>query len=243
MADGRRVVRASGPYAFRMDMNAERLERTRAYVCDVFARGDEQQETLMERAIAAGIPAIAVSPDTGRMLQMLASMTNGGRGARLALELGTLAGYSALWITRGLAPDGRLVTVEPEARHADFAQREFERSGLADRIQIRRTTGLEALEALLKERGLATIDLVFVDALKGEYPDYFRAARRLIAPGGVIAFDNALGTGDWWIDAPAGSNASRDAVDRLNRMIAADEAFVSVCVMNGSGLTVAWRRV
>ncbi len=226
-----------------MEMNADRWERTRGYVCDVFARGDEQQMTLMERAVATGIPAIAVSPDTGRMLQMLASMTNGGRGARAALELGTLAGYSAIWIARGLAPEGRLITVEPEGRHADFAQREFDRAGLSERIEIRRAKGLEVLEGLLKESGPASFDLIFVDAIKSEYPDYFGLARRLIAPGGVVAFDNALGTNDWWIDAHPGTNANRDSVDRLNRMIAADEAFVSTCVMNGSGLTVAWRRV
>lgn len=196
----------------------------------------------MDRAVAAGLPAIGVSSDTGRTLQMLASMTNAGRGARAALELGTLGGYSALWIAGGLAPGGRLITVEPAAAHAGFAEREFERAGMQDRIEIRRTDGLSALAALLKERGGSSFDFVFVDAVKTEYPEYFRLARPLLAPGSVIAFDNALGSSEWWIDQAPGAHAGRDAVDRLNRTIAADAGFVSTCLMNGSGVTVAYRR-
>jgi predicted O-methyltransferase YrrM len=225
-----------------MEMSNERWERTGAYVAAVFACQDEQRRTLMERAVAAGLPAIAVSPDTGRTLQMLASMTNAGRGARAALELGTLAGYSALWIAAGLAPGGKLVTVEPAAKHADFAQREFERAGVQDRIEIRRTDGLSALGALLKDCGESSIDFIFIDAVKTEYPEYFRLARPLLAPGGIIAFDNALGSSEWWIDQDPGVHAGRDAVDRLNRLVAADAGLVSTCLMNGSGVTVAQRR-
>jgi caffeoyl-CoA O-methyltransferase len=173
---------------------------------------------------------------------MLAAMTNAGRGARLAVELGTLAGYSALWIVRGLAPGGRLFTVEPEPAHADFAEREFQHAGVADRIEILRTTGLEAIDAIAHRFGPLSIDFFFVDAVKTEYPEYFRRARDLIAPAGIFAADNALGTNDWWIDSPPGSNPSRDAVDALNRMLAADSAFISTCITNGSGLLVGWRR-
>lgn len=195
----------------------------------------------MDRAVAAGIPAISVSPDTGRMLQLLASMTNAGQGARAALELGTLAGYSTLWIARGLAPGGRLITVEPNPKHADFAQREFDRAGVADRVEIRRSGGLDVLRALTRELGPESLDFIFVDAIKTEYPDYFRLARPLMAPGAVFAADNALGSNSWWMDEPPGSGPERDAVDRFNRMVAEDDGLISTCVLNGSGLTVAWR--
>ncbi len=94
--------------------------------------------------------------------------------------------------------------------------------GWGGRVEVRRTTGIEALATLARERSPESLDFIFIDAVKTEYPEYFRLARPLIAPGGVIAFDNALGSNEWWIDAPAGSNASRDALDRLNRMVAAD---------------------
>ena len=120
------------------EMTPERWQWLGRYARELFGDPDEQLETLMERAVEAGLPSIAVSPDVGRLLQILSASTRGG----LALELGTLGGYSGIWIARGLAPDGRLVTVEYDPRHADFAQGEFETAGLADRVEVRRGAAL-----------------------------------------------------------------------------------------------------
>src|SRR5690349_19743333 len=108
---------------------------------------------------------------------MLAAMTPG----RLALEVGTLGGYSSLWIARGLSASGRLITIEMDDHHADFAQRQFTRCGLADRIDIRRGKALHVLPALPGELKPGSVDVVFLDAEKTEYPQYWRLVRPLIA--------------------------------------------------------------
>ncbi len=220
-------------------MTSQRWTYTNAYLRTVFGGQDEQLRTLMERAVAAGIPDISVAPEVGHAIKLLASMTNGGRGAKLALELGTLAGYSGIWLARGLAPDGRLVTVEPEAKHADFARQEFDRAGVGAKVEIRRALGLEVLAQLAQEQGPECLDVVFIDAVKIEYPEYFRLARPLIARGGLFMVDNTLGSNSWWIDEPAGTNRDRDAVDRMSRMVAGDGEFEATCLANGGGLLVA----
>jgi caffeoyl-CoA O-methyltransferase len=224
-----------------MDMTPERWEWTCGYLRDVFGAEDEQLRTLTARAVAAGLPDIAVSPDVGRFLMILTSMTGGGRGARVAIEVGTLGGYSGIWLARGLAPGGRLVTIEPEARHAGFAEREFAAAGLAPVVQIRREPGLTVLPELAREFGAGGVDVVFMDALKNEYPQYFEAIRPAIAVGGLLIADNVLGSKRFWIDAPPGSNADRDGADALNRMLAADPDFEAVAVPLREGVLVARR--
>jgi len=222
-------------------MTPSRWDATSSYLIDVFGAQDEQLTTLSPRAVAAGLPDIAVSPDVGRLLKLLTGMTGDGRGARLAIELGTLAGYSGIWIARGLAPGGRLITIESVPAHADFAQREFETAGLSGSVEIRRGAALQVLPALAQEVGPGSVDLVFLDALKREYSDYFRLLRPLIAPGGLLVADNVLGSGSWWIDEPAGRNADRDGADRFNHLVAADPDFEAVAVPIREGVLIARR--
>jgi predicted O-methyltransferase YrrM len=224
-----------------MEMTPERWEATGAYLRDVFGAEDDQLRTLMPRAVAAGIPDIAVSADVGRLLMLLVSLTGGGRGAGIAVEVGTLAGYSGIWIARGLAAGGRLVTIESEPRHADFAQREFAAAGLEASIEIRRGRGLECLPVLARELGPGSIDFVFIDAVKREYPEYFRAIRPAIAVGGLLVADNVLGSRTWWIDEAPGRNPDRDAADRLNRLVASDPDFEASAIPMREGLLVARR--
>lgn len=231
-----------------MRMTNERWLYTREYLCEVFGREDEALARVTPRALEAGLPDIAVDGAVGRLLTLLCSTTSGGRGARLAVELGTLAGYSGVWIARGLAPGGRLITVEPEAKHADFAQRTFESCGVGDRVEVRRGFALEEIARFSAEFGPGSIDFAFLDAVKTEYPAYFEGLRALIAPGGLLVADNALG-GSWWIDqvgeraAPSEEHrATREAVDRFNRMVAADSAFETACVPLREGVLIARRR-
>lgn len=221
------------------EMTPERWENTCRYLEDVFHERDPMCATLSERANQAGLPDIAISPDVGRLLTLLASMCGDGGGARLALELGTLAGYSGSCIARGLNPAGRLITVEPEPRHADFARKHFDAMGFGGRVEIRRTTGIEVLPKLLAEFGPESFDFVFFDAIKREYPEYFRLARPLIKRGGLLVADNALGS-SFWIDDPPG-NPERDGADALNRAVAADAGFVSSCVPIRQGVLIARR--
>lgn len=226
------------------EMTPQRWDFTKRYLQSVFGRCDERLATLMPRAVAAGLPDIAVSADVGRLLLMLSGLANGGRGARRALELGTLGGFSAIWIARGLAPEGRLITIEPNAAHAAFARGEFAAAGVAERIELRESSGLTELPRLMGEFGPASFDFIFFDAIKTEYPDYFAAARPLLAPGGLLAADNVLGSMSWWIDEPDGGKfaAERAAVDRLNRTIAADPEFEAVAVPLREGVLIARRR-
>ncbi len=231
-----------------MDMSPERWRATCAYLGEVFGPLgepiDDQLATLRQRAVAAGLPDIAISPDVGRLLMLLASMAGpDGGGARLAAELGTLGGYSALWIARGLAPGGRLITVEPEPKHADFAQGEFERAGMAIRIELRRNLGAETLARLLSEHGPGSFDFVFLDAVKSEYATYAVLASHLLRTGGLLVADNCLGS-RWWItDAPdpdAEAERDRAAMDGFNRWLAGPKSgFLAACIANREGLAVA----
>lgn len=229
-------------------MTPERWARTSAYLREVFGREDAVMASVMTRAVAAGLPDIAVDSAVGRLLTLLCATTNGGRGARLAVELGTLAGYSGVWIARGLAPGGRLITVEPEEKHAQFARGTFEAAGVAGGVEIRRGLALDEIVRFSAEFGPKSIDFAFLDAVKTEYPAYFEGLRGLIAPGGLLVADNALG-GSWWIDqvgeraaASEEHRATREAVDRFNRMVAADGAFETACVPLREGVLIARRR-
>lgn len=225
-----------------MEMTPERWQASSAYSREVFGREDAHLAGLMGRAVAAGLPSIAISADVGRFLHLLARLSAPSPGPSRALELGTLAGYSGIWIARALAPGGRLITVEPEPKHADFAHRAFEEAGVADRIEIRRCPALEALPMLAREFRPASFDFMFFDAIKTEYARYFALADPLLKPGGLLVADNVLGSGDWWIDTPPGVNKSRDAIDRFNRMMAEHDGYDVVAVPMREGVMVARKR-
>lgn len=220
-----------------IEMNPRRWQHTCDYLDDVFGRQDEHLAGLMPRAIEAGIPDIAVSASVGRMLLCLARLVD----AKLIVEVGTLAGYSGIWLARGLAEGGRLLTIEPNELHADFAQKMFEQAGVGDRVEIIRGYGTPELERLAGERA-GRADLIFLDAIKSEYPDYLPHAKKLLRPGGLLVADNMLGGGDWWIDTPKGKNASRDGADTVNRLVAQDPDFEAFCVPLREGVLVARKR-
>ncbi len=219
-----------------MEMNHQRWVATNAYAREVFGVEDEALARLRTKAESAGLPGWAVSSDVGRLLMILARTTEGRR----ALEIGTLGGYSTVWITRGLRPEGVITTIEYDDRHADFAEAMFADLGLADRISLRRGPALDVLPELAGELGPESVDLVFVDADKEAYPDYWRLTSDLVVPGGLLLVDNIFGTGASWIDDL--SDPSSAATDRMNRTAAADDRFETAGVFVRSGLLVARRR-
>jgi predicted O-methyltransferase YrrM len=182
----------------------------------------------MSRAATAGKPPLAVSADVGRLLKILVSMTPG----KLAIELGTLAGYSAIWIARGLAEDGRLITVEYEDAHADFAEKELEEAGVADKVEVVRGAALDVLPSIADRVGEASVDFVFVDARKSEYVDYFHILRPLLKVGGLYVADNVYATSAGWIDQGQGT-------DEFNRLIASDPDFDAVATPMREGVLIA----
>jgi len=139
---------------------------------------------------AAGLPPISVSAPQGKLLQLLALAI----GARNVLEIGTLGGYSAIWLARALPEGGRLVSLELEARHAEVATRNLERAGVSSKVRVRVGPAIETLPALERE-GAGPFDLVFIDADKPSNPQYVEWAVRLARPGALIVLDNVVRAG------------------------------------------------
>ena len=160
------------------------------YVSDLFGFSDDVLDAALRDSEAAGLPPIAVSPSQGKLLHLLALTL----GARRILELGTLGGYSTIWLARALPPDGRLLTLEYEPRHAEVARGNLARAGLDTVTEVRVGPALDSL-AQLSAEGVEPFDLVFIDADKPNYPQYLEWTLRLTRPGGLIIGDNVIRSG------------------------------------------------
>jgi predicted O-methyltransferase YrrM len=176
-------------------------------------------------------PAIQVSAEAGRLLALLVRLA----GARHVLELGTLFGYSGIWIARELPPDGHLDTVEVNPMHADAAEHWFARAGLADRVTVHRGAGLDVLAT-----GCAgPYDVSFIDADKDAYPEYARISLERLRPGGLVIADNAIRRGQI---VQAGVDAGMDGIRALHDLLGGDSNLVSTTVPVGDGLAMAVKR-
>ncbi|GHJ91092.1 O-methyltransferase [Streptomyces sp. NE5-10] len=158
-----------------------------AYVTDLLVPADEALTAALADSAAAGLPEIAVAPNQGKFLHLLAR----AQGARRILEIGTLGGYSTIWLARALPADGRLITLEYDPRHAEVARGNLARAGLADRVEVRTGPALDTLP-LLEEEGAGPFDLVFVDADKANNPHYVSWALKLSRPGTLVVVDNVV---------------------------------------------------
>ncbi|MEW2492080.1 O-methyltransferase [Streptomyces nodosus] len=158
-----------------------------AYFTTLLAPDDEVLTEALRDSDAAGLPQIAVSPNQGKLLHLLARI----QGARRVLEIGTLGGYSTIWLARALPEDGRLITLEYSAVHAEVARRNLDRAGLGEITQVRVGPALESLPKLAEEHP-EPFDLVFIDADKVNNPQYVEWALRLTRPGGLIILDNVV---------------------------------------------------
>lgn len=163
-------------------------QRVDDYIADTLLPPDPALDAALAANAAAGLPAIDVAPSHGKLLHILARMT----GARRILEIGTLGGYSTIWLARALPPGGRLVTLEASAAHAAVARENIARAGLAGVVDLRLGRALDTLPGLAGE---APFDMVFIDADKPSNPDYLDWALRLSRPGTVIVCDNVVRSG------------------------------------------------
>ena len=171
-------------------MDPEQWTAVDRYIADRLALSDAALEAALGANAAAGLPAIDVSPSQGKLLHLMAVM----KGARRILEIGTLGGYSTIWLARGLPPGGRLVTLEVEGKHAEVARGNVERAGLSAVFEIRVGAALELL-AQLEEQGAERFDLIFIDADKPSMPAYLGWALKLANPGCLIVADNVVREG------------------------------------------------
>ena len=185
------------------------------YLAGLLVPADAMLDSALQSAAAAGLPEIQVSPLQGKLLHLIARI----RGARRILEIGTLAGYSTIWLARALPADGQLITLEAESKHAGVARANIERAGLSGVVEIRIGRAIEALPRLASE-GTGPFDLVFIDADKPGTPDYFTWALKLTHAGSIIIVDNVVREGA--VAAPAADDASARAMRRVTEMMAAD---------------------
>jgi predicted O-methyltransferase YrrM len=176
---------------------------------------DPALREALTAAEAAGIPQIQVSATQGKLLHLLAVV----RGARRILEVGTLAGYSAIWLARALPADGQLVTLEVSPEHAAVATANIARAGLADLVEVRLGAALDTLAKLEAEQA-GPFDLVFIDADKVNNPNYFEWALKLTRPGSLIIVDNVVRDGQ--VANPDSQDPSIVGTRRLHDLIAAE---------------------
>lgn len=196
-------------------MNQEQWTAVDRYITEMLVPPDAALEAALEASDAAGLPRIAVAPNQGKLLQLLAR----ARGARRILEIGTLGGYSTIWLARALPPGGRLITLEVEPKHAEVARANIARAGLASVVDVRLGAALETLPRLAAERA-GPFDLTFIDADKANIPSYFEWALKLAAPGGLIVVDNVIRDGAVVDDAS--TDPSVKGVRRLNELLRAE---------------------
>jgi len=195
------------------------------YLTDLLVGQDDVLRETLRSSDAAGLPAINVSPPQGKLLHLLARLG----GARRVLEIGTLAGYSTIWLARALPAGGRVITLEMEPKHAEVARANFARAGLESVIELRLGKALDTLPGLTGE---GPFDLFFIDADKASIPRYFEWSLRLSRPGSLIVVDNVVRGGEV-ADATSTDEAVR-GVRRLNEMMAA-EPRVSATVIQTVG--------
>lgn len=182
------------------------------YITATVVRPDPALDAAVEASSAAGLPHIAVAPNQGKLLHLLARL----RQARRILEIGTLGGYSTIWLARALPPDGHLVTLEANETHASVARQNIERAGLSRLVEVRLGAALETLPRLAAE-GAGPFDLVFIDADKPNIPAYFEWALEISAPGALIIVDNVIRDGA--VADETSTDPSVLGVRRLNEML------------------------
>jgi predicted O-methyltransferase YrrM len=162
-----------------------------SYLCDLLVGPDAALDAALEASDAAGLPQIAIAPNVGKLLHLLAR----AKGARRILEIGTLGGYSTIWLARALPPGGRLITLDFDPRHASVARANIVRAGLGDVVEQRPGRAADTLSQLVAS-GEEPFDFIFIDADKEGYTEYLEWSLKLSRPGSMIVADNVVRSGE-----------------------------------------------
>ena len=200
------------------------------YRRELFAPEDDLLKSVMPAATQQGLPNISVSPDSGKMLYMLAKMIK----AKKVLEFGALAGYSGIWLARALPPDGTFITLELEPKHAAVTQSNYEAAGVGDRAEVRVGPARDLMPEAARE---GPFDLVFIDADKDNYPLYLDFALEHVRPGGLIIADNADGHGH--VHGELADGDGRRGIQIYNERVANHPRLVSNIIPVGGWLAVS----
>jgi len=218
-------------------MNIAHWTAVDRYITDLLVRPDHALETALQASADAGLPQINVAPNQGKFLQLLATI----QGAQHILEIGTLGGYSTIWLARALPPGGRLMTLESEPKHAEVARKNIAQAGLANVVELRLGPVLDTLKQLVTGKP-PPFDFIFIDADKPGYPDYFTWALKLSRRGSCIVADNVIREGA--VIDPHHEDARVQGARRFNERVAAEPRVTATAIQTvGSkgydGFTVA----
>jgi predicted O-methyltransferase YrrM len=197
------------------------------YITQLFVQSDPILQETLATSEAAGLPSISVAPNEGKLLMLLAQLC----GARNILEIGTLGGYSTIWLARGMVSGGSLITLEANPKHAEVARLNIARAGFTDRVEVRVGSARDTLPQLATE-GRGPFDLIFIDADKEGYPEYLAWALKLARPGTLIIADNVIRDGK--ILDPADTDPRVQGARRFNQLLA-EEPRVKATVIQTVG--------
>jgi predicted O-methyltransferase YrrM len=194
-----------------------------SYIADLFIAPDFALQAALDSSKAAGLPTINVSPSQGKLLHLLAK----AQGARKILELGTLGGYSTIWLARALPPDGRLISLEIDPKRAQLARANIARAELANSVEILVGRAADSMQKLLAE-GRGPFDLVFIDADKPSYAEYLKWALKLARPGTMIIADNVVRKGA--VADPTSTDENVQGIRKFNQVLAAEKRVTTTVI-------------
>lgn len=206
------------------------------YLLDVSLRDDPLRQQLREETARDEMARMQIAPEQGQLLALLVKLA----GARKALEIGVYTGYSALCVASALPAEGRLVACDINASWTAMAQRYWKEAGLDDRIELRLAPALETLDALIADGESGSFDFAFIDADKENYAGYYERSLTLLRPGGLIAIDNTLWSGQ--VVDPAIQDADTRAIRAFNKALHRDTRVDISLVPIADGLTLALKR-
>jgi caffeoyl-CoA O-methyltransferase len=193
-------------------MNNNTFEAVDYYIADLLTHEDKVLKETEQSITQSGMPKISVSPNQGKLLNMLALLCKAER----ILEIGALGGYSTIWLARALPPKGKLISLEMEPKHAQVARENIAKAQLESKVEFRIGMALDILPHLQAEQA-GPFDMIFIDADKSSYPEYFQWALQLSHPGTLIVADNVVRAGEVL------NNSSTDAdvkgTQRFNKMV------------------------
>jgi predicted O-methyltransferase YrrM len=198
------------------------------YLAERTRREDTFLSDLKRKAHTAGLPPISIAPEQASLMQILLKLAR----AREVVELGTLGGYSAIWMARALPAGGMVHTIEVSGIHADFAETWVAKSDVSEKIKIYRGRGLDILPKFRD----SSADAAFLDADKSNYPAYLKEALRIVRQGGLIMVDNAFAFGELLAEVPTRKDV--EAVRHFNQVMAEETSLQSVIAPIGDGLWI-----
>lgn len=213
-----------------MTINQKKLEQS--YIQELYVQEDEVLRSITPGLTERGLPLISVPPEVGKAIYLLAKIS----GAKRALEIGLLGGYSTIWLTRGLVEGGQVVSLELKEEHAKFARQNLSQAGLLEQVTIYVGDALKSLDALIEKE--EKFDFFVIDADKVNYPVYIDKVIQLANPGAVLSCDNLFFNGRIF-DKKDAMNPAPAAVRKVNEILSSHPRLESILFPIGDGLGVA----